>query len=47
MFKTISENVIVASKAGEVMEITVPVSEFQSAVAWLRGDGFQILDFIY
>ena len=47
MFKVISENVIVASKAGEVMEITVPVSDFQSAVAWLRQDGFEILTFIY
>lgn len=47
MFKVISENVIVASKAGEVMEITVPVSDFQKAVAWLKSDGFQILTFIY
>ena len=44
---SISENVILASKAGEVMEITVPVSDFQSAVAWLKSDGFKILDFIY
>ena len=47
MFKTISENVIVASKAGENYEFSVPVSDFHSAVAYLKEDGFKIETFIY
>lgn len=44
---TISENTIVAEKANEIFEITVPVSDFQSAVAYLKEDGFKIITFIY
>ena len=41
---SVSEIKILVEKASEVFEIVLPVKDFQANVAWLRNDGFRVLD---
>ena len=44
---TVSEITVKVLKAGEVMEITMPVAGFNDNVAWLKLDGFKVLDILF
>jgi hypothetical protein len=35
---------ILVEKAGDKFEIVLPVADFNANVAWLRNDGFRVLD---
>jgi hypothetical protein len=40
----VTEIKILVAKANEVFEIVLPVKDFNANVAWLKADGFKVLD---
>jgi hypothetical protein len=40
----VKEIKILVEKANEVFEIVLPVKDFNANVAWLKQDGFKVLD---
>ena len=44
---TVSEITVKVLKANEISEITMPVAGFNDNVAWLKLDGFEVLDILF
>lgn len=47
MINLVTEITVKVEKAGEISEITLPVAGFNNNVAWLRMDGFKVLDIFF